>query len=280
MASKDRERQLARERYERQQARRAADEAKRRQRTKLAAIVTAAIVVVAGAVWWGVSRGDDAVTATPETSTSPTPSATPTAAPIDCTEAPAAQPEAKQYDAPPEQKLVLDGTRTYGVTLETNCGNVKIEFDAVQAPDDRQRLHPARQRRVLQRHPVPPADHAGHLRPAVRRPDRHGLGWPRLRDPGREPARGRPRQLPGRHRGDGQLRERRTPTAASSSWSTRTPRCRRTTRSSARSSRVSTSSRASRPRALRAVGPTAPPRSRSASSRPSPTSRSRQDELT
>lgn len=134
MASKDRERQLARERYERQQARRAADEAKRRQRTKLAAIVTAAVVVVAGAVWWGVSRGDDEVTATPETSTSPTPSPTPTAAPIDCTEAPAAQPEAKQYAAPPEQRLVLDGTRTYGVTLETNCGNVKIEFDAVQAP--------------------------------------------------------------------------------------------------------------------------------------------------
>ena len=38
----------------------------------------------------------------------------------------------------------------------------------------------ARRPGLLRRHPLPPADHRGDLRPAVRRPDRHRLRRPRL----------------------------------------------------------------------------------------------------
>ena len=72
---------------------------------------------------------------------------------------------------------------------------------------------------LLQQHPLPPADHHRHLRAAVRRPDRDRHGRPRLQVRRREPDR---RDVPGRHGGHGQ-RRRRTPTAASSSSCTRTP---------------------------------------------------------
>jgi len=77
--SAKRERQLAREHYERQQARRAARAAKRRRNQQIGAVVIAVLVIVGGIALLSSQLGgdDEATTATPGSSTSASASATP-----------------------------------------------------------------------------------------------------------------------------------------------------------------------------------------------------------
>jgi len=76
--SAKRERQLAREHYERQQARRAARAAKRRRNQQIAAVVVAVLVIVGGiALLSSQLGGDDTTEATPGSSASASASVTP-----------------------------------------------------------------------------------------------------------------------------------------------------------------------------------------------------------
>ena len=56
---------------------------------------------------------------------------------------------------------------TVDVTMKTNAGDIPITLDAAATPC-RQLVRVARQPGLLRRHPMPPAHHAGHLRPPVR----------------------------------------------------------------------------------------------------------------
>ena len=79
MATKQRAREIARARYERQQARRAAARAKRRQRQQIIGAVAAVLVVVLGVVllvkWTGGGKSSPSAATTPTTSTSASTSA-------------------------------------------------------------------------------------------------------------------------------------------------------------------------------------------------------------
>ena len=163
MASSKREKELARQRAERQAARRAATTTRKKQRTAVLASAAAMVLVVLAAVAVGtaVTSGDDTVepvaAATPsalaEPSAAPSaePSADPTAEPsadpsaepsadpsqdpaatgVSCIYTPSGTP-AKTAAAPPTQdveaELVLD------VTMTTSQGQVVFEMDTAAAP--------------------------------------------------------------------------------------------------------------------------------------------------
>lgn len=137
MASKDRERRLARERYERQQARRAERRARQRRVNQIVAAVVSVALVLGAVILLAVlnSGGDDetaTATPTPSASASSTPSASPTG-PNPCTAAaPKANPSPAQFKAPADQKL--DPAKTYTATLSTNCGDIVVQLDAGKAP--------------------------------------------------------------------------------------------------------------------------------------------------
>jgi hypothetical protein len=119
--SRRRERELARRRYERRRLREMEQRAKRRQRNIVMGAVLATLVVIGGIVWLAIalSGGGKAkpaaqVSATPSTSTSPTP---PPAAPTKCakiTPNPPAkgQPTVPDVKGKPPSKLVIKDVST------------------------------------------------------------------------------------------------------------------------------------------------------------------------
>jgi peptidyl-prolyl cis-trans isomerase B (cyclophilin B) len=127
VASRERERQLARERYERQQARRAADRARARRRQQVIGAVVATLAVLGGMIYLA-SRldGDENVTANP-----PAPSATGATAANAC-KPPAVAPT-KPLTFAKEPPLTTKKT-TYTATLTTNCGDIELLLDAAKAP--------------------------------------------------------------------------------------------------------------------------------------------------
>ncbi len=137
MASKDRERRLAREHLERQQARREEAAARRRRRAAQAAAVVSARVVVAArvAIALAVGGDDDDTAATADPSATPTASATdsaatPTAGAATCQPAPEPQPSPATFEAPGEP---TGDTST--AVLATTCGDVTVELLGEQAPE-------------------------------------------------------------------------------------------------------------------------------------------------
>lgn len=116
VTSDQRRRQLAREKYERQQQRRA--EARQKSRKRLAVIGAAVAVVVAalvGLVAGGVfdkDKKDEAAdpAATPSASASPTPQQSPSPA------------------------MAIDAKAKYTFVLKTSAGDVKFEMDAAKTP--------------------------------------------------------------------------------------------------------------------------------------------------
>ena len=150
-SSNRRERELARQKYERQQERRLAREVQRRRRNQVLAVV-AGLVVVGGAVAALVlsSRGGSTPVAAPTTSTSPSPttsasvsaSATATATPATtakgCTTAPAATTKTQTWSAPGGSPLPTD--KPTFLHLATNCGDVVIQMDAKAAPKTTQSM--------------------------------------------------------------------------------------------------------------------------------------------
>lgn len=144
-STQKRERQLARERYERQQARRAAARAKRRQLHQVAASVFAVLLVVAGVVYVAQRGPDEATPAsalknenaasvTPSPAASPTPTASPSDGHDDehgCvytkTEGPAKDVGIPKYDEETAHE-------PFSATLKTNRGDIVIAVDAEKAP--------------------------------------------------------------------------------------------------------------------------------------------------
>jgi peptidyl-prolyl cis-trans isomerase B (cyclophilin B) len=126
---KERQRKLARERYQRRAVRRA----KRDRRTRQMTIVTIAAVVavgigVGGFLLVGQSTGTPAA-ATPSSSATPSPSTSPTPAPVaepahHCTYT-ASPPAARKVSVPP---ATPDYQATYRATIHTNRGPIVIDL--------------------------------------------------------------------------------------------------------------------------------------------------------
>ncbi|WP_329570352.1 peptidylprolyl isomerase [Kitasatospora sp. NBC_01266] len=140
VSSEQRRRQLAREKYERQQKARveAASKAKRRNAVLGAAV---AVVVLAGGGAWagGVFKSDskksDTANAAPSQPAAGTGAPSAPASPVDvkgCTTPAAGQPNGKQWKAEPA--MAIDTSAKYNVTLNTSCGAVTLQLDPSKAP--------------------------------------------------------------------------------------------------------------------------------------------------
>lgn len=126
MASKDRKKELARARYERQRARRAQQAAKTR-RLKILGSAAAVAAVVAGAAAIVAFTGGDEES---EAAANPTP--TPTTKPGECAYNPASVPGAPKDLGTPPVKPAHKGT--VKATVKTNHGDVVLELDGDKAP--------------------------------------------------------------------------------------------------------------------------------------------------
>ena len=141
--SAKRERQLARERYERQQARRREAAARRRKIQQGGAVALAVLAVVGGVVALALALGgdDDSTVATRDTS-SPTasvpesPSATPSATEgAGCTYSTDAGAASKDVGVPPYDADDPDAyTEPFTATLVTDQGDITIDMAAGEAP--------------------------------------------------------------------------------------------------------------------------------------------------
>jgi peptidyl-prolyl cis-trans isomerase B (cyclophilin B) len=151
--NKDRERELARRRYQRQLERRAANQAKARQRMMIGSVVVAVLVIVgavvgitlygsnnkhasASAAGAGASDATAPATGAATAATAaPTTAASPTATPNDglvCTTPPAKSATPQSYKSEPA--VTIDTKVDYTATITTNCGVIKAELYASKAP--------------------------------------------------------------------------------------------------------------------------------------------------
>jgi peptidyl-prolyl cis-trans isomerase B (cyclophilin B) len=138
-----RERQLARERYQRQQAKRAAARARRRRWQQVTAAVVSVLVVIGGIVGLtallGNGSGSDAAakpsaSTTPSTSASPSSSASTSASASagGCTYGPSAEKAAKDVGTPTYNATAAK--KPYTATVKTNRGDVVIAMATTKAP--------------------------------------------------------------------------------------------------------------------------------------------------
>lgn len=153
MTGSKRQRELARAKYERQQARRATSAARRRRQQRIVAVAVVAALVIGTGIWvvLGRSSSDAPVAeATPAVSISPSASASPSApAPSTASTQPAssaaasdaasAEPALLDCTAPGTPRAddltypsapAADGTAAASLTLATNCGDIVIALDA------------------------------------------------------------------------------------------------------------------------------------------------------
>ena len=139
-SSNKRERELARQKFERQQQRRTDRQQQRRRRNQVIAVVAALAVVGAAAFSLVYSSRDSsdptASTPTPtpsatSTGASPSPSGSPSASASSsakpCAEAATPTTKTQTWSAPPGTPL--KATSQYFLTLATNCGDIDIEID-------------------------------------------------------------------------------------------------------------------------------------------------------
>ncbi|GAA3148598.1 peptidylprolyl isomerase [Planomonospora alba] len=136
MSGKDRQKQLAREHYERQMRRRAEREARAKRMTIVGSSVATVVVVGAVVAATVLLGGDDSSTTT--TAATPGPSASQTAAQPTAYDAAAgtcgyvAAPEGEVKDVgmPPAQVDTSPKT----MTLKTNLGDIVVKLDAAKTP--------------------------------------------------------------------------------------------------------------------------------------------------
>ena len=135
MASSKREKELARQRAERQAARRAAAAARRKQRNAVVASVLAVVLVAGAAIALTLatqSGGEDELAAAnPEASAEPSPSASPLP-PGSCLYTPTTDPASKPAPLPPAQDV--EDEQAYTATLSTSQGPIVLELDSAAAP--------------------------------------------------------------------------------------------------------------------------------------------------
>ena len=133
MASTNREKQLARQRAERQAARDAADAQRRKQRNALLGSIVAVVLVIgaalaASAVVGGDDEPSDSLSAA--TRSSATPSASAGAPACEYEQTP--EPAAREVPLPPTEGVTTSGVST--VTMATDRGDVVFEMDSAEAP--------------------------------------------------------------------------------------------------------------------------------------------------
>ncbi len=137
-SSNKRERELARAKYERQQARRSDTAARRQRRQRVVAIVVVGAMVIAFGGWVVLDRvaSSDSTpvaappTAAPAASTPADPNAEPTAeSALVCTEPGTPRPDDMRFDAAPPGE---GGPGS--LVLTTNCGDIVIELAHELAP--------------------------------------------------------------------------------------------------------------------------------------------------
>ncbi|MDX2603488.1 peptidylprolyl isomerase [Streptomyces caniscabiei] len=131
MVSQDqRRRQLAREKFLRQQQRRTSARRKARVRNAVIASVLGVILVGSVALYTtDVLKGDDKKD---NVSAEGTPSASPSKAPDPCEKAAAGK--VKQLTFKKEPAITIDKTAKYTMDLQTTCGAIDIAMDAAKAP--------------------------------------------------------------------------------------------------------------------------------------------------
>ena len=131
MASSKREKELARQRAERQAARRAAAASRRKQRNAVIASIAAVAVVAVAAVAVGVSvRGDTTDALNPAAQSTGAPKAP--AVPGTCTYTRTSAPAARPVELPPP--LDVETKKVYAVTIVTNQGDIVFDMPSAEAP--------------------------------------------------------------------------------------------------------------------------------------------------
>ncbi|MFF8319971.1 peptidylprolyl isomerase [Streptomyces bobili] len=129
VTQEQRKRQLAREKFLRQQQRRTASRRKARARNAVIASVLGVIVVGSLALYTtGVLKDDDKANASAETTPSPSPSAV-----KDPCEKPAAG-AVKTQTWKKEPAVTIDKSAKYAMKLATTCGDIDIALKASAAP--------------------------------------------------------------------------------------------------------------------------------------------------
>ncbi|MDR6977329.1 peptidyl-prolyl cis-trans isomerase B (cyclophilin B) [Streptomyces sp. 3330] len=129
VTQEQRKRQLAREKFLRQQQRRTS--ARRRARVRNSVIASVLGVIVIGSValyTTGVMKDDDKTNASAET----TPSATPSAVKDPCEKAAAGSVKTQTWKKEPA--VTIDKSAKYTMTLATTCGDIGIALKAKAAP--------------------------------------------------------------------------------------------------------------------------------------------------
>lgn len=131
VTKQQRQRQLAREKFERRQERRSTVQAKRRRRNRVVAAVVAVVVVAGGGAWAAIAVGGDDDKKTDSTA-SDTPTTAANTTPTTCADAAPGAPSGEQFKAEPA--MTIDTKASYTMTLTTTCGQVDIALDAAKAP--------------------------------------------------------------------------------------------------------------------------------------------------
>ncbi|MER8009099.1 peptidylprolyl isomerase [Streptomyces sp. NPDC094149] len=130
VSQEQRKRQLAREKFLRQQQRRTEARRKARMRNSVIASVLGVILIGSVALYTtGVMKGDDKANASSQT----TPSATPTSkAPDPCEKA--AKGSVEKLSWKKEPAMTIDKSAKYTMKLATTCGDIDIALNASAAP--------------------------------------------------------------------------------------------------------------------------------------------------
>ncbi|WP_320777787.1 peptidylprolyl isomerase [Streptomyces sp. CRN 30] len=131
VSQEQRRRQLAREKFLRQQQRRTSARRKARVRNSVIASVLGVILIGSVALYTtDALKGDDSKE---NASSEVTPSASASAAAEDPCEKPAGG-EVKKLSYDKEPELTVDKSATYTMDLQTTCGDISIAMDASKAP--------------------------------------------------------------------------------------------------------------------------------------------------
>ncbi|WP_406010050.1 peptidylprolyl isomerase [Streptomyces sp. NBC_00637] len=129
VTQEQRKRQLAREKFLRQQQRRTSARRKARVRNSVIASVLGVIIIGSLALYTsGVMKDDDKANASSET----TPSATPSAVKDPCEKAAAGSVKTQSWKKEPA--VTIDKSAKYTMTLATTCGDIDIALKAKAAP--------------------------------------------------------------------------------------------------------------------------------------------------
>ncbi|MEU3459112.1 peptidylprolyl isomerase [Streptomyces sp. NPDC006733] len=132
VTKEQRRRQLAREKFERQQQRRTVEQSKARRRNAVVAAVVA-VVVAAGATAYATGSLDGKDKPKTDAAASATPSATtPAKAPDPCAKPGAGTPGKEQWKSEPA--MAIDKSAKYTFTLQTTCGDIALALNAEKAP--------------------------------------------------------------------------------------------------------------------------------------------------